>query len=271
MTRVRNEAVFNAETGQESNSEIRDIYIYSSIEHDKFFGGMTAASFIESLKDLQGVSQIVLHINSEGGDLLEGVSIYNLLRNSGVEITAMIEGLCASSASILAMSASKIIMKRGSILMIHKPMSVAFGNDEQLSKVIEVLNIITENMIDIYQARTGLARETINDLMSKETYMSGEMAKSLGFCDEYEDINDVESVTETSNESENENENDNAPESVSEHENELEQAAVTAQAPKRFINFLPVKNRVQDQQERAINLMAGYINGKRNHAQRNNL
>ena len=263
MTRVRNEAVINAESGQVSDSEterkIRDIFIYSSIELNNSFG-MTADKLLKELGDFEDISQIVLHINSEGGDLFEGIAIYNLLRNSGVETTAIIEGLCASSASIIAMSASKIIMKRGSIVMIHKPITFALGNDEEFRKISETLNIMTESIIDIYQARTGLARVTINDLMTKESYMSGEMAKSLGFCDEYE-------TAENENAPANENDSEPEIEFTPENENENEPAKPEDSSSRKILNlnFLPVKNRTQDQQERAISLMAGYINGKRNH------
>ncbi|MBQ7560765.1 MAG: Clp protease ClpP [Synergistaceae bacterium] len=242
MTRIRNEAVNESESN--SNSQVRDIFIYSSIEHDDLFG-MSANKLIDSLGDLKALSKIVLHINSEGGDLFEGVAIYNLLKDSGVEIEAIIEGFCASSASVIAMSASKIIMKRGSVLMIHKPVTFASGTSEELNKCAEVLNMITENIIDIYQARTGLSRDTINDLMNKEAYMSGEMAKSLGFCDEYENTQDANQENKPAKQDEN-----ITPENLGD---------------RPVLNFLPVKNKPQDLQEQAINLMAGFINGKRNH------
>lgn len=242
MTRIRNEALNESELN--SDSQVRDIFIYSSIEHDDL-SGMSANKLINSLGDLKALSKIVLHINSEGGDLFEGVAIYNLLKDSGVEIECVIEGFCASSASVIAMSASKIIMRRGSVLMIHKPITFASGTSEELNKCAEVLNMITGNIIDIYQSRTGLSRDTINDLMNKESYMSGEMAKSLGFCDEYENAQD------------NNQENEPAkPEENIPAENLV---------PRPFLNFLPVKNKPQDLQEQAINLMAGFINGKRNH------
>lgn len=242
MTRIRNEALNESELN--SDSQVRDIFIYSTIEHDDLIG-MSANKLINSLGDLKALSKIVLHINSEGGDLFEGVAIYNLLKDSGVEIEAVIEGFCASSASVIAMSASKIIMKRGSVLMIHKPITFAAGTSEELNKCAEVLNMITENIIDIYQARTGLSRGTINDLMNKESYMSGEMAKSLGFCDEYENAQD--------------NNQENEPAKPEEN------IPAENSAPRPVLNFLPVKNKPQDLQEQAINLMAGFINGKRNH------
>lgn len=245
MTRIRNEAVIEGESN--SDSQVRDIFIYSTIEHDDLFG-MSANKLIDSLGDLKALSKIVLHINSEGGDLFEGVAIYNLLKDSGVEIEAVIEGFCASSASVIAMSADKIIMKRGSVLMIHKPITFAAGTSEELNKCAEVLNMITENIIDIYQAHTGLSRDTINDLMTKESYMSGEMAKSLGFCDEYENAQDTNQENEPAKPEEN---SENIPAENS--------------AARPFLNFLPVKNKPQDLQEQAINLMAGFINDKRNH------
>ena len=249
MTRIRNEAINESDLNSDSQKQVRDIYIYSSIEHDDLIG-MSANKLIESLGDFKNLSQIILHINSEGGDLFEGVTIYNLLKDSGVEgveVTAIIEGFCASSASVIAMAANKIIMRRGSVLMIHKPITFAAGTSEELNKCAEVLNMITENIIDIYQVRTGLSRETINDLMNKESFMSGEMAKSLGFCDEYEK---EEKITPAKPDKEDENqENQDSP----------------APENKRVINFLPVKNKARDSQEAAINLMAGFINGKRNH------
>ena len=244
MTRIRNEAINEGESN--SNSQVRDIFIYSSIEHDDLFG-MSANKLINSLGDLKALSKIVLHINSEGGDLFEGVAIYNLLKDSGVEIECVIEGFCASSASVIAMSANKIIMRRGAFMMIHKPVTFANGTSEELIKCAEVLNMITENIIDIYQARTGLSRDMINDLMTKETYMSGQMAKNFGFCDEYED----EIKQDDNQESKQAKRDENIP------------AENLGARP--FLNFLPVKNKPQDLQEQAINLMAGFINGKRNH------
>ena len=245
MTRIRNEAVNESESN--SDSQVRDIYIYSSIEHDDLIG-MSANKLIDSLGDFKNLSQIILHINSEGGDLFEGVTIYNLLKDSGVEgveVTAIIEGFCASSASVIAMAANKIIMKRGSVLMIHKPATFAAGTSEELNKCAEVLNMITESIIDIYQVRTGLSRDMINDLMNKETFMTGEIAKNFGFCDEYE--NEETQPAKPDKEDDNqENQDSPAPEN------------------KRVINFLPVKNKARDSQENAINLMAGFINDKRN-------
>lgn len=249
MTRIRNEALNESELN--SDSQVRDIFIYSMIEHDDLFG-MSANKLIDSLGDLKALSKIVLHINSEGGDLFEGVAIYNLLKDSGVEIEAIIEGFCASSASVIAMSADKIIMRRGSVLMIHKPITFAAGTSEELNKCAEVLNMITENIIDIYQTRTGLSRDTINDLMNKESYMSGEMAKSLGFCDEYENAQDA-------------NQDANQENEPAKPEENSENIPAENSAARPFLNFLPVKNKPQDLQEQAINLMAGFINGKRNH------
>ena len=249
MTRIRNEAVNESESN--SDSQVRDIYIYSSIEHDDLTG-MSANKLIDSLGDLKNLSQIILHINSEGGALFEGVAIYNLLKDSGVEVHAIIEGFCASSASVIAMSASKIIMKRGSVLMIHKPVTFAAGTSEELNKCAEALNMITENIIDIYQARTGLSRETINDLMSKESFMSGEMAKSLGFCDEYENEEKITPAKPEEEDEQQENQDD-------------EPERIDNIFKRQVLNFLPVKNKARDSQENAINLMAGFINGKRNH------
>jgi len=250
MTRIRNEATIETDFNSDSQGQIRDIYIYSSIEHDGR-QGMSANKLIDSLGDLKNLSQIVLHINSEGVDLFEGITIYNLLKNAGVEVHAIIEGFCASSASVIAMSASKIIMKRGSVFMIHKPITFATGTSEELNKCAEVLNMITENIIDIYQARTGLSRETINDLMSKESFMSGEMAKSLGFCDEYE--NEEIQPAKPDEEEGNQDNQDDEPERI---DNIFK---------RQILNFLPVKSKARDSQEAAINLMAGFINGKRNH------
>lgn len=226
MTRIRNDA--NSET--ESNTQIQDIYVYSMIEHDGLFG-MSAGKLLSQLQSSQNLSQIVIHINSEGGDMFESIAIYNLLKSLNVDIQVRVEGLCASGASIIAMAGNKIIMCPGSCMMIHNPITCVFGDSDEFKKAAEVLEIFKSSVVDIYESKTGLARETIIDLMNRETYMNAQTAKELGFADEL--IN-----------------KDPEP------ENKINTPA---------INFLPVKEKVQDRHEQAIKLMAGFINGKRNH------
>ena len=233
MTKIRNESE------ADSNNQVRDIYIYSVIEHNNF-AGISATKLLNELQNAENLSQIVIHINSEGGDMFESIAIYNLLKSLNIDIQARVEGLCASGASIIAMAANKVIMCPGSCMMIHNPISCVYGDSEEFKKVAEILEMFRDSIVDIYETKTGLARDTIIDMMNRESYMNAQTAKSFGFADEV--LNEPEPE----------------PESESEPENK---STIPA------INFLPIKNKIsaQNKHEQAIDLMAGFINGKRNH------
>ncbi|MGR8932421.1 MAG: head maturation protease, ClpP-related [Gammaproteobacteria bacterium] len=156
------------------------ISIHDEIGND----GISASAFINELRSLGGVSEIELHIHSPGGNLLDGLAIYNALRNHPAKVMAHVDGIAASSASIVLMAGDRISMAEDSFIMIHNAMGGAYGGSQDLRAMADTMDKLQSSAVDIYQRRTGLARETISDMMNTETWLSATEAQALGFCEE---------------------------------------------------------------------------------------
>ena len=136
--------------------------------------------------ELDGVSakEIEVHIHSNGGDAFEGVAICNYLRNHPAKITAIVDGMCASAASVIAMGADKVIMPSNTVMMVHRAATMAFGNAVTLRKRADMLKDVDESLIESYTSRFKGEHFELESLLDHETYMSASKAKSYGFCDE---------------------------------------------------------------------------------------
>jgi ATP-dependent Clp endopeptidase proteolytic subunit ClpP len=156
------------------------IYIYSQIGQ----GGVTAESIRKKLANT--TNEVVVHINSPGGEVYEGYTIYNILRNSGKKITVVIEGLCASIATLIACAGDKIIMNPTAEFMIHNPMVGIEGDSEDLRKVADQLDNIKKTIIAAYKRKTNKSEEELWKMMDSETFLSATQAKDFGFVDEVE-------------------------------------------------------------------------------------
>jgi ATP-dependent Clp protease protease subunit len=143
---------------------------------------VTPKMFREELEKHQG--NVVVRLNSPGGDVFAGVAIYNMLNEHNGEVTIKVDGIAASIASLIAMAGDKIVMLPGSMMMVHLPWTFAAGNADDLAQVVESLEKCGESMVPIYVARTGLSEERINELLKAETWMTAEDAVELGFADE---------------------------------------------------------------------------------------
>jgi ATP-dependent Clp protease protease subunit len=175
---------FNAKTETEA-----ELYLYGDISDVSWFGDeVTPKAFADQLKNLGDVSQITARINSAGGDVFAGQTIYNLLRSHKANVTVHIDGLAASIASIIAMAGDTVIMPANAMMMIHSPWSYAAGNANDFRQMAETLDTVRESLIAVYQARTDMDRETLVGLLDAETWMTAQEAKDLGFADEIEDL-----------------------------------------------------------------------------------
>lgn len=143
---------------------------------------VTPKQFKSELKKHSG--DITVRINSPGGDVFAGVSIYNALMEHDGKVTVKVEALAASAASFIAMAGEDIIMLPGSLMMIHNPWTFAVGNEEELAKVVEMLQKVGSSVASIYVARTGKSEEEINQMLKDETWMTGEEAVANGFATE---------------------------------------------------------------------------------------
>lgn len=161
-----------------NSSDGTEILLYSLIE-----GGLTAGKLIKSLQASQSDS-ITLRINSDGGEVFDAIALYNYLKDKNVHV--VIDGICASAASIVAMSGKTITMKQGSMMMIHNPLTIAVGESEDLRAQADILDKITESIVSIYQSRTNMEHDDLVSLMASESWMNEHEALANGFADEVE-------------------------------------------------------------------------------------
>lgn len=146
-------------------------------------GGVTAKKVAAQLRAI-GSRPIEVQINSPGGDMFEGIAIYNILREHPQEITVKVMGMAASAASIIAMAGDNIQIGAASFLMIHNCWVVAIGNRHDMKATAEWLEPFDQAMVDLYAQRTGADAKEIAKWMDAETFMSGTMAIDRGFADE---------------------------------------------------------------------------------------
>lgn len=150
---------------------------------DEFMGGITAKMFQEELKSLGDVKNINVKINSGGGLAFDGVSMRNSLLSHPAHVTVEVMGLAASAASIVAMGGDTVLMRSGSMLMIHLPFGLVLGTAEDMRKQAGILDQLTEELIKIYRAKTNKRDHTLRAMLTAETWMSGEQAVEEGFAD----------------------------------------------------------------------------------------
>ena len=162
-----------------NSADSADIKLYSLIE-----GGITASKLLKSLEGLAPDIPITLHINSDGGEIFDAIALYNSLKSRNVYV--IVEGMCASAASIVAMAGKHILMRIGSLMMVHNPITAVKGDSDALKDAAALMDKITQSMADIYSERTGLDREQVIALMASEAYMTPEEAVRLHFADEIE-------------------------------------------------------------------------------------
>lgn len=126
---------------------------------------------------------VVVWINSPGGDCIAASRIYAMLMDYKSSITVKIDGIAASAASVIAMAGTKVLMAPTALMMIHNPMTMAYGNHEDMQKAIGMLDEVKESIINAYEIKTGLSRARLGHLMDSETWMNANKAIELGFAD----------------------------------------------------------------------------------------
>jgi HK97 family phage major capsid protein/ATP-dependent Clp endopeptidase proteolytic subunit ClpP len=160
-----------------------EILLYEQIGVGFWDEGIGAKQFATDLKALGDLDELDIRINSPGGSVFEGLTIYNLLVQHKAKKTVYIDGLAASIASVIAM-AGRIVMPENATMMIHDPWSGAGGTAEQLRKEADVLDKIKVGIVSAYRNKTGKTDDEIGALMAAETWMNADEALDMGFCDE---------------------------------------------------------------------------------------
>ena len=182
-------------TSQETQEQVqeRTLFLNGTIAEESWFDDdVTPQLFKDEL--MAGSGDITVWINSPGGDCVAAAQIYNMLMDYKGNVTVKIDGIAASAASVIAMAGTKVLVSPVSMLMIHNPMTAAFGNSEEMQKAIEMLSSVKDSIINAYEIKTGLSRAKLSHLMDAETWMDANKAVELGFADEI-----MQRSTETEN------------------------------------------------------------------------
>lgn len=167
----------------ETETTERILFLNGTIAEESWFDDdVTPQLFKEELN--QGNGNITVWINSPGGDCVAAAQIYNMLIDYKGDVTVKIDGIAASAASVIAMAGTKVLMSPVSMLMIHNPMTIAFGNKGEMEKAISMLDEVKESIINAYEIKTGLSRTKLSHLMDQETWMDAHKAVELGFADD---------------------------------------------------------------------------------------
>ena len=159
-----------------------EINIFSEIGPDLWTGGITPAS-IKARLDEMGDGDVVVNINSPGGDMFEGLAIYNLLRAHPGAVSVRVLGLAASAASLVAMAGKNIEIAKAGFLMIHNAWVMAIGNRLDLRAIADTLETLDAAMAGIYADRSGAAVADITAKLDAETWIGAQDAIDMGLAD----------------------------------------------------------------------------------------
>lgn len=174
-------------------TETPTLYLYDEIS----YWGVSAADFVAELSGLDN-KDFTLRVNSPGGDVFEGISILNNLRNYPGRVTAVVDGMAASAASFILMGCDEVVMSRNTELMIHDAWGVCMGNSADMRDTADRLDKVSDNIADVYGQKAG-APDGIDPAthwraeMQKEIWYSAEEAVAVGLADR------VDSTASTSN------------------------------------------------------------------------
>ncbi|MBX9754650.1 MAG: ATP-dependent Clp protease proteolytic subunit [Pseudomonadaceae bacterium] len=146
--------------------------------------GISAQQFARDLKALGDIGQIDLRVHSPGGDVFEGMAIYNLLRSLPANVDGYVDGLAASMASVVLMACNTIHMPENAMMMVHKPWGIQGGDADDMRRYAELLDKVESSLVMAYVAKTGKSEDDIKSLLKEETWMNGREAIAAGFADQ---------------------------------------------------------------------------------------
>ena len=162
--------------------EFVDVYLYDEVGSY----GVSAKEFVDDIKLLKG-KDIYLHINCVGGEVFDGMAIYNTLKKYKGKVIAYVEGIAASMGSIIPLAADEIIMSENSLYMIHNAWGGAMGEAKDMRKTATLLDKLSSEIANIYSKKTNLPLSQIEEMMDEETWFNSEEALQYGFIDRISD------------------------------------------------------------------------------------
>lgn len=173
----------------EVGSDTAELLLYGAIQDEESWlsSGVGAKELAETLQSLQG-KPLTVRINSYGGSVFAGHAIMSALKNYSGKVTAKIDGIAASAATVALMGADRIVMPANAMMMIHNPLLSLSGSYERkdFEQMSEVLEEVKSSILQAYRTRSHLSEEKLSKLMDQETWMTAATAKACGFVDEIE-------------------------------------------------------------------------------------
>lgn len=149
---------------------------------------INAKDIRESLESV--TDDIVIKLNSPGGDVFEGIEIYNYLKDHPSNVTVEVTGVAASAATFITAGANEVIMNVGTSLMIHEASTFTWGNKSDIQKTLNALETIDESILSIYSEKTGHTNEQLKEWMNEEKWFTADEAVELGFANSVKRDND---------------------------------------------------------------------------------
>ena len=177
-----------------------DLYIFGDItsyEWDE--SDVSAWGFKKELDDLGEISELNVHINSYGGETFQGLAIYNQLKQHKAHINVYIDGIAASSASIIAMAGDKIYMPKTALMVIHNCWLWTVGNSKELRKTADDMDKIAVAYKEAYLSKVNITEENLDKLLDEETYLTADECIEMGFADEMIDLKTNSSINQNAN------------------------------------------------------------------------
>lgn len=175
----RGRGFFKAEaTGEDSAT----VWLYDTIVSDDYFGGVSALAFAKELASIKA-GTIHLRINTPGGDVFAGRAMEQAIREHNAKVIGHVDGYAASAGSYVALACDEVQIAPGGMFMIHKAMTIGWGNADELLATAALLEQIDNALLDTYEAETGQPREQLAAWLKAETWFTAEQAVEYGFAD----------------------------------------------------------------------------------------
>ncbi|MDF1997590.1 head maturation protease, ClpP-related [Peribacillus frigoritolerans] len=170
---------FAAAHDEEKNESTLTIY---GIIGDSWWDDSTSAADVDMALKEAGSNDLVVHLNSPGGDAFDGIAIYNRFKNHEGKVKIYVDGWACSAASVIALAADELIMGAGSMMMIHEASNIMWGTKNDFRKQAELLEKLEDGIIDIYMMKANVEREEIQAMVDNETWFSANEAVEIGFA-----------------------------------------------------------------------------------------
>ena len=176
-----------------------DLFIFGEITSWRWYDGdVSASSFQKDLESIGQVDTLNIHINSCGGNVFEGIAIFNLIKQYNANKNVYIDGIAGSIASVIAMAGDNIYMSNTSIIMIHNCWTWTSGNAEDLRKTADDMDKVMKALKNAYLAKVNIKEERLQELLDEESYLTADECLEMGFCSEIIEYDEEEQALSAS-------------------------------------------------------------------------